>query len=318
MKERVAPRPFITDGLSPPGQEWDPLDCDRITEFFANPCRFLITRRLGIELGGLEEVMDAREPFTLERLDRYRLAERLLHHRMSDNDPRLLLPVIRAEGLLPHGTVGACTFQDLCLETDRFAETIRPFLDGGPPGVAEGTIALSGGVLAYRLTDLYRDGMFLYRYALITQRDYLSAWIRHLVLAVTGSDGAPTRTVVAGMETKGSERVTSVWEFTPVDNARALLEGLFTRYREGLVRPLHFFPSSSGRYARFILEKGPDAREALSHARAEWTGDDHRRGESEDRYYTLCFGDTDPLDREFEECSLALFTPLLQHLRKVE
>ncbi|HYR02016.1 MAG TPA: hypothetical protein VES58_01630, partial [Syntrophobacteria bacterium] len=107
------------------------------------------------------------------------------------------------------------------------------------------------------------------------------------------------------------------WEYSPVENGAGLLVGLLERYREGLQRPLPFFPRSSWAYARLVLERGSPEGEALGKVSETWAGDDYRRGEREDPYYHLCFRDTDPLDDEFRRLAIDLFEPLLAHQKEV-
>ena len=56
---------------------------------------------------------------------------------------------------------------------------------------------------------------------------------------------------------------------------------------------------------------------ALNSGKNKWTGGDFVRGESEDLYFELCFGKTDPLDQAFQQISIEVFTPLLEHCTEI-
>jgi len=60
--------------------------------------------------------------------------------------------------------------------------------------------------------------------------------------------------------------------------------------------------------------EGEDA--ALDAARVFWEGSEFLRGEGMDEFFRLCFGDSDPLDREFQELSLTIYEPLLMAQQK--
>ena len=58
--------------------------------------------------------------------------------------------------------------------------------------------------------------------------------------------------------------------------------------------------------------------EALRKAYGIWAGNERIKGECEDAYYKVCFGDTDPLDAEFGRIAEEIFFPLAAHETEVE
>jgi len=52
-------------------------------------------------------------------------------------------------------------------------------------------------------------------------------------------------------------------------------------------------------------------------ARNKWAGGDFNRGECEDDYYQLCFGNIDPLDSEFQDISEEIFFPILGNEKRI-
>ena len=97
-----------------------------------------------------------------------------------------------------------------------------------------------------------------------------------------------------------------------MEESEIILEALLRLYLQGSQTPLHFFPEASLTYARALQEKGSPGEGALLEARNAWTGNPYVRGESEDDYYRLCFDKRDPLDEEFRELALKIYTPLLR------
>ncbi len=55
----------------------------------------------------------------------------------------------------------------------------------------------------------------------------------------------------------------------------------------------------------------------LKDARNKWIGSDFVSGESQDPYYKLCFGKTDPIDEEFRKTAEKIFSPLLEFCKEI-
>jgi len=310
---RRAPLPFISAGLSEPPAEWRTIDLDDLVRFFANPARFLLTRRLGILLDEGERVLPESEPFTLTGLERYLLEDRLVAKGLAGQDLRAHLPLARAAGRLPHGMVGDCTYEELRMGVERFVARTRPYLENAQPEPLPVDLALGDFRLTGRISGRYGGRLVQQRYARVRPQDHLRAWISHLALGLADS---PRSSMLVSRRAEG-EGTWVAWEYAPVENGDGLLVALLERYWEGLQRPLQFFPRSSWDYARLVLEKGSPEGEALRKAWEAWAGDDYRRGENEDPYYHLCFRDTDPLDDEFRRLARELFEPLLAHQKEV-
>jgi exodeoxyribonuclease V gamma subunit len=100
----------------------------------------------------------------------------------------------------------------------------------------------------------------------------------------------------------------------PADG-RSILESVLDVFRQGLERPLRFFPESSLEYAKALRIKGGE-RQALAAARSRWEGSDFSRGEGDDPYHQRCFEGVDALDAEFKAFSRRLFDPFLECARE--
>jgi exodeoxyribonuclease V gamma subunit len=91
-----------------------------------------------------------------------------------------------------------------------------------------------------------------------------------------------------------------------VGDAGAQLAVLLGLYREGLRRPIHFFPKCAWTY----VVKGGN----LLPVRTKWhSWNAEYPGEDRDPAYRLALrGVDDPLDAEFIECATKVFEPLLK------
>ncbi|MBA7641990.1 RecBCD enzyme subunit RecC [subsurface metagenome] len=155
------------------------------------------------------------------------------------------MPLIRASGQLPHGTLGECIYDDLIRGVERFVEKTGPYI----PETALEPLELDLGIAGFRLTGridaIYPERLLRYRYARVKPRDRLDIWIHHLALNSAKPDKYPRTSMLAGMRPKGGESEWVAWEYSPVESSDEILARLLKQYWAGLVRPLHFFPDSS-------------------------------------------------------------------------
>jgi exodeoxyribonuclease V gamma subunit len=103
----------------------------------------------------------------------------------------------------------------------------------------------------------------------------------------------------------------------PVDRPDAILSEILETFKEGLCRPLHFFPDLSLHFLKLTVESGKPVNAAIDMVQKKWVGTDFQRGVSEDPYYRLCFGSSDPIDDQFEGVAEKIVAPLLRHVEEL-
>jgi exodeoxyribonuclease V gamma subunit len=308
------PVPFISIGLPEPEGAWREVDLEDLCRFFANATKFLLVRRLGIDLNEKKAILEEREPFDLKGLEKYLLEEDLLQKKLTGCGLQDVLSPVRASGQLPHGTVGQCLFESLSQGVERFAEKLAPYLSKAPLEPLEVDLGMSNFRLTGRIHAIYPERLLQYRYARIRPKDRLKSWIHHLVLNRIMPENYPVTSVLAGLDPANKkESVWVAWEYGPVENSEEILRMLLERYWAGLMRPLHFFPESSWTYAHMLLGRNRPREAAIRGAQNTWRGNDFNRGECDDPYYNLCFRNDDPLDSEFVRLSEEIFGPYLAH-----
>ncbi|MCD6298135.1 MAG: exodeoxyribonuclease V subunit gamma, partial [Deltaproteobacteria bacterium] len=127
MEDRREPVPFISrvlSNLAP--EEWKTVDLGDLCTFFGNPAKFLLERRLRVYLGERASILKEREAFDINGIEKYLLEEHLMKLRLKGRNLKDLLPSTRAGGLLPHGTVGECTYEVISSGVEGFVEKIAP------------------------------------------------------------------------------------------------------------------------------------------------------------------------------------------------
>jgi len=314
LEAREVPLSFISRGLSNPEEEWKTVDLNDLSTFFANPSRFLLNKRLGIHLEERASILEDREAFDVKALEKYLLNKKLLEKKLEGENLKDFFPTVHASGHLPHGTLGECIYEELSQGVESFVEKSRPYIQETILEPLEVDLNISDFRLTGRINPIYPERLLQYRYARVKARDRLTVWIHHLALNSLMTDTSPRTSILAGLEPeKKREAVWAAWEYSPVENSKEILERLLKEYWAGLMKPLHFFSDTSWTYVNTLLEKNKSEEDALNSARRIWEKTDYNRGECEDPYYQLCFGNIDPLDSEFRRIAEEIFRPFLEH-----
>ncbi|MRR06735.1 MAG: exodeoxyribonuclease V subunit gamma [Deltaproteobacteria bacterium] len=291
-------RPFFSEPLSEPPEELREITLESLLAFFDNPAKYLLRNRVGLRLDDLAPPLEDREPFGLEPLDAYHVRRQLLDQLLAGRDTEQLLALTRAQGILPPAQQGEIVFRGLEEQVAEFAAGIR-FLTGDllPLEPLELDVKVGLFRISGRLSGIWPEVLLRSRCAKRSGRDQMRLWIEHLLLNETKRDGYP---VVSALATTDG-----VTRLLPVRESGERLRLLLDFYWTGLRQPLKFFPRTSFAYGK---------KWDLGSARSVWCGDHFPEGG--DPYYQLCFGDTDPLDEEFEQVTRAILDPLIQHCER--
>ncbi|ASL42621.1 RecBCD enzyme subunit RecC [Burkholderia sp. AD24] len=326
--QHPAAGPFFDQPL-PPEDASEPVAFEEFVRFWRHPARALLRDRLGIVLSDAQgELLDT-EPFDLDYAGRDALAERLLPVLLDvEIEDNVMFERVRrmaaASPELPGGATGAVWRARELGALRQLADSVRhelasgverlPFVLDIPsrwPDSADMAGALFGPhdaalreaaqtplQLHGTLNLLTETGQVIFRYARPTARDYLSAWLAHLVYCAARPAG-PRRTVWHG---SGES-----FELTPVAAPLDQLAPLAALFRAGRRLPLRFFPKSAW----------TKVSESDSAAQGVWIND-RVRGESDDAALRIALRGTPlTLDEPFGSLASIVFKPLVQHLRSV-
>jgi exodeoxyribonuclease V gamma subunit len=289
------------------------VEVSALAEFFCNPAKCLVRRRLGLRLEDKEEALEEVEPFEVDSLERYNIQQELVERALKGAAPKEALRLKRAAGRLPLGEAGALSFRGLQAGAEDFLERLRPRLGGGYAAPVPIDYRLGEFHLTGEIRRVTTRGLLHYRCASLKAKDLLRLWVEHLALNVAAAGGPGLSAVLVG----GDKTLAA----SPPANAPELLSGLLELYWKGLTRPLRFFPQTARAYAEAVLawEAGRSKQDPAGIARRKWAGDsfDRAPGECEDAYFDLCFHNVDPLDEEFQQTAQAVFGPLLSGLEEV-
>jgi exodeoxyribonuclease V gamma subunit len=316
LEKDKAYAPFVSGKLSDPDESWRKVRIEDLCLFFTKPAKFLLAKRFGIDLENEWGVVEDREPFHMEGLQRYELEQRMLTRSLSGKSLRDYMGPAKASGRLPPGVVGDCLYEDLSRGVDWFVHAFSPFLAGKPLDPLEVDLDVEAFKVEGRIENIYAERAIRYRYATVKAKDLIRAWIYHVALNCAGPEEYPRTTMVVGLSEKGGERIYSACHYKSLEDGEKLLSQLLEIYWKGLVTPLPFFPGISWEYAKRTIKKGGSREDALRYARNSWQGNDYTGGEGQEEYNRICFRAREPLDAEFQRISEAFFVPLIEHMEE--
>ena len=301
---RVAAPPFAGALTAPEISRQ--LTLDQLTDALVRPAQFFARERLGIQLPYGEPLPDDVEPLETNGLDKYTLSAHLTEAHFDGVSVDTLHPATAATGMLPHGYAGESFFRDTVLDVQRLtALAPGPAQEPVPVSVAVGDWQLSGS-----LRIVTPAGLLSLRPATLKGRDFLRAWISHVVLCAAQPPGVPQRSILIG------EKASFEYHKIPAAEATSIFETLLTVFTQLHAAAIPLFPESSLAFADYDLNPGSRKKSPLSAAEDRWFGSSFGGGkaESADAWNALVWRDVaDPLSGAFPQLARDVFGPLLKY-----
>jgi exodeoxyribonuclease V gamma subunit len=303
-------QPLLQHPLPTASDEFRNIELHHLCNFFLNPAKFFLTRRLGIGFVEQLQEINTNEPFSLSGLERYHLENDLLRKKLAGKLITDEITVKKAAGELPHGRMAETIYEEIVSDVEEFALKLTQLSIGTKMPTMDIDIELVDFKIFGQLENIYENGMIRYRCTAIKPKDIITAWIHHLFFQLITDRLAKkydTVTYLAGKDI--------TYKYQPVPAYTIYLQELLSLYWRGLAEPLYFFPQTSYAYAKEIFN-GRNKDKALKKAGMGWNGNDFVKGEKADPYLNLCFKDTIPFNQQFFELANDFFLPLFQHLKK--
>lgn len=284
--------------LPPPDPHYRQLALSDLIRFYQHPARYFLQERFGLRLGERDESLPVREPFELEKFSDATLREVIFQCVSRGQAAETALPLLRAQGLLPHGTPGALLFGREVSVTQDFFERVQPLpvLQQQSFYLELGEFSLSGV-----LGQLDSSGRREYVLGKLSYWQWLEIWLQHLVLNALPESTYGRHTQVLGVEKDV--------QLLPVEDAAAQLEQLLAWYWRGLQQPLAFFPKTAFEMAKL---DAPTPAQATT----KWESSYGYAGEGDKPEYRLLYRHENPLEThwdEFLEITQGLFKAMLGH-----
>jgi exodeoxyribonuclease V gamma subunit len=298
---RAPPPPFLAGPLPDPGEEYRHLEIRQLVRFWSNPVQAFLRERLGLDFAEREDALSEKEPFSTDALERYFFAGEITDDLLRGADAGVRYLRLRAEGRLPHGSIGRKVFDEVREAAEHFVLALAPHI-GEPLEDIEIDLDIGPFHLSGWLDGLGTRGLVRYRAAALKCRDLLRLWIEHLAYNLAAPGQYPLQSWHIATD--------RIIRLLPVREPRRELENLLELYRRGMREPLRFYPRTS--QASYLARtKGRPFVPSRT-----WDSAFRRKGEGDDPAYRLVFGENDPFAPPFAEHAEAVFEPLYRCLEE--
>ncbi len=280
---REPPRPFLEAPL--PGEPESLVELDELVRFAERPVRAFLRGRLGLRLTELDGEVDDALPVQLEPLAKARAGQRLLEACLGGASIDAAVAAERARGELPPGRLAEPVLEEIQPIVELIAARASSELDlAAAPTSVDVRVELPGGrTLRGTVPGVRGTTLGAVRYARLSPRHRLAAWVRFLALT------ASERTVDAVTVGRGTgDDAVAAAKLAPLDAARAAehLAALVGLRDRGLREPLPLGCLSSAAYVRAERR----AEDPLAAGRREWESTYAWDREDRDPEHQLAFG----------------------------
>ncbi|MFA0440704.1 exodeoxyribonuclease V subunit gamma [Vibrio sp. 10N.286.49.C2] len=256
------------------------LDLTELQRFWRLPVQYLFNRRLQVSFDQQHFMVEEDEPFALNGLESFGLRNELLSTlvknggQLSESAMSDFQQQQKAQGFLPVRHFGDLELAGNMMQTQELAQAVAALTTSAVDD-CEVNQRVDLGHYRIRLqgwiTGQYSSGLVRYRSGRLRANDYLSAWIDHLLLAVTGSTKA-THMLAYDKKEGVVHRVLPALD---AEFAAGHLKDLLSLFVEGLDQPLAYFPETAMAGIEANFSRGawkPDDEKMLSKMEAKFIG----------------------------------------------
>ena len=156
------------------------IDLNELFSFFRHPQRFFLRRQLDVRFNGIEAEAEEREPFVIDKMEAYSIYHEWIQE--SLNDRAASVKKLQAQGRWLSGVLGELEFYRQQEVINEFVERIKAKNPGEPLDDLLVDIKIDSYRLVGKLTNRYENGSLFYRYADLKGKDFICAWLHHLII----------------------------------------------------------------------------------------------------------------------------------------
>lgn len=158
----------------------DVIELSDLFRFFQHPQRYFMRQQLHLRYTGIVAETQEREPFTTNELNLYDINQDWVQKLLTDSE--MSLKKLQAQGLWLSGSAGEVEFGQHQLAMHEFVERIRATNIGQPLDDLAVDLKISNYRLVGTLGNRYQNGSLHYRYANLKGKDFIAAWLQHLLI----------------------------------------------------------------------------------------------------------------------------------------
>lgn len=291
------------------------ISIEQLLRFYRHPIRAFFQQRLKVHFTIEETELPEDEPFLLDKLQRYKMNERILALLIKDENPQPLYQALKASGQLPAKQFGQLYWEQQINDIAPLAEKIKQ--QNVQPTDYVIDLQINGIKISGVLRNAHEKGILRYRPAYLTAHDGVQLWIEHLLFNLAINEG----------ESVALGRDNSIWHFSSVkqSDANNYLEQLIAGYCKGLNTPLLLLNQSGWNWLSACFDKKTKQydfaseeiqQKALSILMQSLQGSSMKRGEMEDDYVLrICRNIDQHLIQALLENTQRYLLPMAEHLK---
>jgi len=174
------PAPWWQGELHHPELAHEVIELNAFFSFYHHPQKYFLQTGLAIQLQQISGEEPEREPFSLEGMDSYRIDQQWIEAKL--NQENLSLSKLKAQGRWISGELGTVAFNEKEQDINDFVEKIQAKQAGEAQDPMAIDLMLGSVRLIGSLSHIYANGSLFYRYAAMKGKDFMQAWLHHLLI----------------------------------------------------------------------------------------------------------------------------------------
>ena len=212
------------------------IEISELFSYFRHPQKYFLQRQLDLRFNGIAADAEEREPFQLDDLDQYSIQHRWIEALLQGDN--FSLAKLQAQGNWLAGSCGELEFMRQQEQLQAFAQQIKDLqlgdkIDDVPLDLKIGSFRLIGTTGHH-----YQQGCLFYRFAKLKGKDFIVAWLQHLMMNRIEARHTFLLSTDAQIQ------------FLPEHAHGDALEAWLTLYYEGLQSPEAFFSEAAFQYVQ--------------------------------------------------------------------
>jgi len=160
--------------------ESEVIEINDLFVFFRQPQHYFLKQQLGLRLTDSATEAEEREPFALDKLEAYNINQQWIEQQL--NEQTFSLEKLQARGLWISGTPGTLEYNRQQQLIAEFTELIKQQNVGARVEDKAIDITVGRYRLLGNLSKLYENAGLFYRYASLKGKDFIQAWLHHLII----------------------------------------------------------------------------------------------------------------------------------------
>ncbi len=175
---KPAPAPWWQGTIKTEAEEI--IDLNELFNFYRHPQRFFLRRQMDLRFIGIEAEAEEREPFSIDKMEGYSIYHEWIQE--SLNGRAVSVKKLQAQGRWLSGVLGELEFDRQQEVINEFVSRIRAKNLGEPLDDLSIDIKINNYRLVGKLANRYKNGSLFYRYADLKGKDFIYAWLHHLII----------------------------------------------------------------------------------------------------------------------------------------